>query len=508
MINWIRPKPLSVCLTRCAELIHNLDGILQFQDLQQQIKALLSSLLSMLRTVDPSELDQHEPDPTYSPGLSLLAAYLHELDKTCGYYGTCVETEWQLSDEHRAFVLAEMNNPFNRIAGVLSQLARILQADIDDRQTDYHTKMHKLRDWSEGMFFGWHFFRGEIEAARMLAAAMPSRSRGQPTTENLTTTDGHGDVRSDKVLQDLHPESRKTSAWDQIGGQLAEEGIEDDAIKKVADDLKECARRLIRNERLKLGPAERQVADSSSKTSKTSATYTSLSSSISAEQVAGERIEALSNVNKRKAISAASENWFDCDFVSSKITASLDKIKSNFDLYLPEILVVTFKQESEKDSRNYRRALDLVYWIACRDTARSRVHARVAKEIQVRTPAKIREIMITKEDDTVQSNEGPVTGYLLKKCSADWDHGKNGGTRASMEIFALGLSRFIGELAKFGLFTHSHVHSFIRAQWGPTLNRNQFIAVYKLLRTTGPMLDAMCGSNGRVLYSLSVLYVV
>lgn len=482
----IRIKPLSVCITRCAGLIYHLDGIPQFQNLQQQVKALLSSLLSMLRTVHPNELDQHEPDPTYSPGLSLLAAYLHELEKTCGYYGTCAATEWKLSDDERAFVLGEMSNPFNRVAEVLSHLARILQAIIDDRKTDYHMRIHKLCEWAEGMFEDWNFFQGEFGAARTLAAAMSPTSEGQSTTVTFIAADEGGQICSDKVLQ--NPEPQEISVWNRIGEQLAQEGIEDDAIMKVANDLKSCARSLVRGERPKFGRDERQSADPTSKRTKTSASAKSTSLSASAEP-SKKKIEASASV-KPKASRAASDDWFDRDFVSSKITASLDKIKSNFDTYLSELLVVAFKQETDKDSRNYRRALDLIYSMACHDTGRSRLHARLAKEIQARTPGKIRKIIITKEDGTVQSSEGPVTGYLLKKCSADWDHGKHEGTKASVETFALGLSRFIGELTKFGLFTAEHVHSFIRAQWGPTLKRNQFMAVYKLLRTTGPMIDS------------------
>ena len=89
-----------------------------------------------------------------------------------------------------------------------------------------------------------------------------------------------------------------------------------------------------------------------------------------------------------------------------------------------------------------------------------------------------------------QSDKEPVTGYLLRICLIDWDHGKLGNTKISVENFALGLSGFIGDLAKQGVFNEGHIHSFIRGQWGPTLKRNQFMAVYKLLRATGPMLDS------------------
>lgn len=481
-----RTKPLSVCIARCVGLIQDLTGIHQFWDLQQQVKALLSSLLSMMRTVRPYEFDQPQSDPTYSPGLSLLAAYLHELKKTCGYYGTGAETEWKLSDDGRAFVLCEISNPFNRIAEMLLRLARALQAIIEDGKTDYNTRIQKLCDWAESMFEGWKFFQGEFEAARTLAAAIAAANEGQSSTETFATAEESGDICSDRVSQDPEPqnaEPQKPTVWNRIGEQLADEGIEDDAIGKIANNLKACVRSLIGGERPKF---ERHEAPASDKV-KTSSASTKPST----------KKPATPAISKAKTTSGVADDWFNREFVSSRVTAALDRIKSNFDVYLPELLVVTFKQETDKDTRNYRHALDLIYKIACHDTSgsTSRLHARLAKEIQARTPANIRRIMVGKGGGTDQRSEGPVTGYLLDKCSADWDHGKHGRNKVSIENFALGLSRFIGELAKFGVFDADHVHSFIRAQWGPTLNRNQFMATYKLLRTTGPMLDSQSGMN-------------
>ncbi|KAH8776634.1 hypothetical protein F5883DRAFT_518503 [Diaporthe sp. PMI_573] len=440
----------------------------------------------MLRAVHPNELDEHEPDPTYSPGLSLLAAYLHELEKTCGYYGTCAETEWKLSDEERAFVLGEISNPFNRLAGVLSHLAQELQALIEDGQTDYHTRIQKLCEWAESMFEGWNFFRGEFEAARTLAAAMSPASEGQSTTETFTTADECGNICSDKAIHSPGPQ--KISVWSQIGGQLAQEGIEDDAIKKVANDLKNCVRSLVRGERPRFGPDEDQLVDQTSKKTKKSASGKLTNSGAPAEPSA-KTIATPAGV-KLNAVSTVSEDWFNRDIVSSKVTTALDKIKNNFDIYLPELLVVAFKQKTDNDCKNFRQALDLIKAMACHDNSRARLHARLAKEIQARTPAKIRDIIASKQRGTRFDGEGPVTGYLLDMCSRDWEDGKHERNDISVENFALGLSRFIGELAKFGVFYAEHVHTFIRAQWGPTLNRNQFMAMYKLLRTTGPMLDS------------------
>lgn len=484
-----RTKPLSVCIARCVELIQDLTGIHQFWDLQQQVKALLSSLLSMMRAVRPYEFDDSQSDPTYSPGLSLLAAYLHELKKTCGYYGTDAETEWKLSDEDRAFVLCEISNPFNRIAETLLRLARVLQAVIEDGKTDHHTRVQKLCEWAEYMFEGWKFFQGEFEAARTLAAAISAGNEGQSSTETFVTADESGSICSNKDLQNPEPqkakpqkaEPQKATAWNQIGKQLAEEGIEDDAIEKVANDLKACVRSLIRGESPKVG---RDKAPASDKVK-----TPSVSTRSSAKKT------ATSAISNAKATSAIADDWFNREFVSSKVTAALDKIKGNFDVYLPELLVVAFKQETEKDSRNYCQALDLIYTMGRDDVSRSRLHARLAKEIQARTPDKIRRIMVSKGGGTVPRREEPVTIYLLNKCSVDWEHGKHGRNKVSVENFALGLSRFIGELAKFGVFNADHVHSFIRAQWGPTLNRNQFMALYKLLRTTGPMLDSMIDTS-------------
>lgn len=491
MASLVRTKPLSVCIMRCAELIHHLDGIPQFQDLQQQAKVLLSSLMSMLRAVRPNELDQRQPDPTYSPGLSLLAAYLNELLKTCGYYGTRAETEWKLSDDERAFVLTEVGNPFKRLVGVLSHLAHSLQAIIDDGQAHYHTRIQKLCEWAESMFEGWNFFQGEFEAAKTLAAAFSPASEGQSTTETFVTADEFGDTCSDKVIQNLEPQ--QVSVWDEIGERLAQEGIKDDLIKKVADDLKACARCLVRGERPRFGPDERQLPEPASKKTKTSTSSKPKISNTPAEPSA--KKTATPAGVKIKTAAPVSEDWFNRDFVSSKVTTVLDKIKNDFDLYLPELLVVAFKQQAEKDTKNFRQVLDLIKTMACHDTDRARLCARLAKEIQGRTPATIRRNITNKQHGTKYDGEGPVTGYLLDMCARDWDHGKNGRPIISVEHFALGLSRFIGELVKFGVFKTEHVHTYVRAQWGPTLNRNQFMAVYKLLRTTGPMVDSQSDTS-------------
>lgn len=487
MASLTRTKPLSVCIMRCAELIHHLDGVPPFQDLQQQAKALLSSLMSMLRAVRPNELDQRQPDPTYSPGLSLLAAYLNKLEKTCGYYGTRAHTEWKLSDDERAFVLGEIGNPFKRLVGVLSHLAHSLQAIIDDGQAYCHTRIPKLCEWAESMFEGWNFFQGEFEAARTLAAAFSSANKSRSTTETCITADHLEDNCSNKVIQSTEP--RQVSAWDEIGEQLAQEGIQDDDIKKVANDLKACARSLVRGEQPRFAPNERQSPEPTSKKTKTSTNVKATISKAPAE------LSATPAGVELKSSASIPEDWFDPVSVSSKVTTVLDKVKNNFDLYLPELLVVAFRQQTEKDTKNFRLVLDLIKTMACHATDRARLCARLAKEIQARTPAMIRRNIANKQHETKYDGEGPVTAYLLDMCARDWDHGKNGLPNISAENFALGLSRFIGELVKFGVFKTEHVHTYVRAQWGPTLNRNQFMAVYRLLRTTGPMLDSQSDTS-------------
>lgn len=491
MVSLVRTKPLSVCITRCAGLIHDLNDIPEFHGLQQQIKALLSSLLSMMRTIRPNELDTSQPDPTYSPGLSLLAAYLHELGRTCGYYGTGVETEWQLSDKDRDFVLNEIDNPFDRLSKKLCCLARTLQALIDDEHTDYETMIDKLCEWTESTFADWNFFQGEFEAARILAAATSSASEDRSNRSPTTADDSVG-LSDDEIPQMSKPKT--ASAWDKIGEQLAEEGIQDDTIERIANDLKVCVQSLVRGDRPRFGPDERQSAEPTSAYITTPARSKPKPSSGASSEPLTKKNKTSANA-KPKTASASPQDWFDRNFVSSKVTAALDRITNDFDTFFPELLVVAFKQETGNDSRNYRQALDLIYTMACHDTSRSRLHARLARDLQAETPAQIRNIMVSKEGGTVVSGEGPVTGYLFKKCSEDWDHGKHGSNKISVENFALGLSRFIGELAKFGVFNAEHIHCLIRVQWGATLKRNQFMAVYKLLKTTGPMLDSQADTS-------------
>lgn len=494
MASLVRTKPLNLCIARCAELIHDLDDVPHFQGLQQQVKALLSSFLSMMRAVHPDRLDNLQSDPSYSPGLSLLAAYLGELGKTCGYYGTGTESEWQLSDKDRAFVLDEIDNPFNRLSMKLSCLAQTLQELVVDEQIDYGTKMEKLCEWTESIFVHWNFFQGEFEAARVLAAATSSASEDRSAARSTATDDDSVYLSSDETPQ--MPEPQKASVWDKIGEQLAEEGIQDDAIEKIASDLKTCARSLVRGELPRFGPVlprfgmdNRQSIEIASKKANILASGQPKTPSGASVEPSSKKTKTLATAKPKAAI-AASEDWFNRDFVSSKITAALDKIKTDFTTYLPELCVVAFKQETEKDTRNYCQALDLIYTISCRDTSRSKIHARLVKELQAKTPAQIRKLMTSKEIGIAQSDKEPVTGYLFCKCSEDWDHGKHGNNKISVEHFALGLSGFIGDLAKQGVFNAEHVHSFVRVQWGPTLKRNQFMAVYKLLRATGPMLDS------------------
>lgn len=506
-----RTKPLSVCITRCAELIHDLHDVTQFQTLQQQAKVLLSALLSMMRVVHPNKLDTSQSDPTYSPGLSLLAAYLYELNNICGHYGAGAETEWKLSDEDRAFILGEISNPFDRLADKLSFLAHTLRTLVHDEQMDYHTKIQELCEWAELNFEDWNFFQTEFEAARSLAAATSAASEDHFTTRALSTADDSVDSFSDKTTE--KPEPRVASVWDKIGEDLAEEGIEDDAIEKVASDLKACARSLVRGERPRFGTKELEPVERTAKSPKKpssgksspsqcasddaimKATKAPASGKLTASSIASASTNPTAKKSKTTASAkpepadAALDDWLNRDFVSSKITAALDKINPNFEVSVPELLVVAFGQETDQDSRNYRQALDLIYTIACHDTSRSRLHARAADRIQKTTPEQIRNIM-NKDRGPVGSGGGPVTGYLFKKCWEGWDQGKHECNKISGENFALGLSGFIGDLAKYGVFNAVHIHSFVRAQWGPTLKRNQFMAVCQLLKNTGPMLDS------------------
>lgn len=494
MASLVRTKPLSVCISRCAELIHDLNDVPQFQGLQQQVKALLSSLLSMMRTVHPNRVDNLQSDPSYSPGLTLLAAYLGELGKTCGYYGTSTESEWQLSDKERVFILEEIDNPFDRLSMKLCCLAQTLQALVDDEQIEYETKIEKLCEWTESIFPHWNFFQGEFEAARTLAAATSSASEDRSAARSTTTDDDSVYLSSAETPQ--MPEPQKASVWDTIGEKLAEEGIQDDAIEKIASELKACARSLVRGERPRFGPVLPKLGTDDRQPTEIASKKTIIPASGKLKTCSGASAEPSSKKTKTpasaksKAAIAPSEDWFNRDFVSSKMTAALDKIKTDFTTYVPELLVVAFKQETEIDTRNYRQALDLIYTMACRDTSRSKIHARLAKELQKKTPAQIRNLMVSKEIGIAQSDEEPVTGYLFCKCSEDWDHGKHGNNKISVENFALGLSTFIGNLARQEVFNAGHVHSLVQVQWGATLKRNQFMAVYKLLRATGPMLDA------------------
>lgn len=492
MASPVRTKPLSVCITRCAELIHDLNDIPQFRGLQQQVKALLSSLLFMMRTVRPNELDASQIDPTYSPGLSLLAAFLYELGRTCGYYGTGAKTEWKLNDQDKAFVLSEIDNPFDRLSNKLCCLAQTLQALIDNEQIDHETRIQKLSDWTESIFKHWNFFQGEFEAARILAAATSSAIADRSTTDSPTNADDSVELPSDEIPQT--PVPKAASAWDKIGEQLAKEGIQDDTIERISNDLKACARSLVRGERPRFGPDERQSAAPSSDNITKSASSKPISSNDASAEPLTKKTKSSTNA-KPKTASAPPQDWFNRNLVSSKVTAALDRITSNFELFFPELLAVAFKQETDNDSRNYRQVLDLIYTMACQDTSRSRLHARLARDLQAETPAQIRNVVFSKEAGTVVVGEGPVSGYLFKKCSKDWDHGKNGSNKISVENFALGLSRFIGELAKFGVFNAGHIHCLIRAQWGATLRRNQFMAVYKLLKITGPMLDSQADKS-------------
>lgn len=473
MTPFVRTKPLNVCVTRCAELIHDLNGVHQFQGLQRQVKALLSSLLAMMRTVHANKLDSFDSDPARSPGLSLLAAFLNELRKTCGFYGTGAETEWKLHDEDRAFVLDELSNPFDQVAKKLSHLAQTLEAVVVDEEVDLQIRLWELCEWGDSIFKHWDFFQGEFEAARGLAAAISAASEHRPTVHTPIIDDSSTDRCGGKTSEECKVQGPR--AWTKIGEQLTKEGISDDAIEGVADDLKTYVRKLVRGEPLKLGQEKCDSSNSNAKESKITAS------------------------SKSNTVSDASKDLFDPEVVSSKVTAALDRIKNDFDIYLPELLVVAFQQQTDKDSRNYRHVLDLIYKMACRCSGRPRLYARLAKEIQTRTPNRFRRI-ITEEftrnnAGDAQSDEEPVTGYLFNKCLEDWLHGKHESKKISTETFALGLSRFIGELAKYGVFNAEHMHVYIRAQWGATLKRNQFMAVCMLLKITGPMLDSLSDSS-------------
>ncbi|KAI3402014.1 hypothetical protein diail_3988 [Diaporthe ilicicola] len=474
-----RKDLLAVCIDRCEKLVRDVESFHQLKRLHHHAQLFLASLRWMSRQLHLEGLHAFGSNPAKNPGLSLLAAYLYDLRKTCGYYGINAETEWRLDDKVRGSALDDLGNPFERVAWMLHHLGSTLREVFRDKEMNSQTRAQKLCQWVESMSDHWNFFRVELGAARGLAAAASAASVLRPAALTPISADGSEGLCSAKAAL-KQPEVHGTHVWDKMREQLAAEGISDEAIEGVADDLIACARSLVRGER-PLGPDESDLTNHTSKNS-----------------------NATEN-GEPESFSGVSDDPFNREVVSSKITTALDrlKLKNAFELYLPEVLVVAFEQETKKDCRNYRQVLDLIHKMACRCTdpvSPVRVLARLAKEIQVHTPAHIRETMSTQghiSNDTgiVSSAEEPVTGYLFNKCLEDWEHGKHGRNKISAENFALGVSRFIGELTKFGVFNAGHVHFFIREQWGSTLKRNQFMAVCKLLKMTGPMLDSQPNSG-------------
>lgn len=462
---------LLVCIARCSELICDVESSRQLQRLYRQARGLRSSLHKMRMAFYLHRTDTFYFDPAKHPGLRFLAVILYNLHATCGYYGLNGSTNWRLSVEDGAFALDNISNPFEQVAERLSHFAQTLHGVLDDETTDSNQKAEKLCGWADSMFGHWNFFQHEFGIARGQAAALSAVSIVCPTAYDSISDDVSEGPCTVKVAQG--PEPQRSQVWDKIGEELAAEGISNNAIEEIADDLKACARSLVQGERPKFGPDVRNSTNHTATASKTAASGDS------------------------NPFSGASKDLFDREVVASKITAALDRIKNNFDVHLPELLVIAFQQETEEDSRNYRQVLDLIYKIASPYNGPSRLHARLAKEIQARTPTCIREIMPPNQDGPnaardagLESREEPVAGYLFNKCLKDWYHGKYERSKITAENFALGLSRFIGELAKFGVFNAEQIHFYIRAQWGNTMKINQLMAVCKLLKITGPMLDS------------------
>lgn len=461
---------LKVCMSRCAGLKSDLKSVPQLKNLRRQNKALRSSLRKMNKALRPHDPDSSDLDPTKHPGLSLLAAYLFNLRNTCGYYGINDKTTWRLNGEQRDFALNSINNPFERLAEKLSCVAQQLRVILADKDTDGEERAQNLCEWAESMIEHWGFFKREFGAARGLAAAASAASGSRHCNPSMTMPESSANLCNCKI--ESYHELERAQVWDSIRDKLAADGVGDDAVVKIADDLKAFVRDLVRGRRPKVTPNEVE-----------SSCHAVNTSEITASEELGEICHFSKVPHDREAI-------------SSKVTAALDRITTNFNQVANEVLEVALQEGEDDDTIIFRQVLDVIYFTGCRDTTRAKVLAKLAKHIQDRATPHIRDLMMSKKwakikadgGDSTQA-PGPVTSWYLGRCREAWTTGKNGSNKFSTEDFAFGLPRFIGELAKSGILKYHHVFIFIRAEWSPMMERNQFVALYQLLRTTGRMCE-------------------
>lgn len=459
---------VKVCMSRCAGLKSDLKSVPRLENLRRQIKALRSSLRKMNKLSRPYDSDSFEFDPTKHPGLSLLAVYLFNLRNTCGYYGMNDKTTWRLNGEQRDSALNAVDNPFERLTEKLSCFTQQLRVILANRDTNSRERAQSLCEWAESMIEHWSFFKREFGAARGLAAAASAASESRHCNLAMTMPETSANLCNCKM--EIYHELEKAQVWDSIRDKLAADGVGDDAIVKIADDLKVFVRDLVQGQHPEVAPNE---VESSCHTVNTS------------EITASEELDE---------VRPFSEDLLDTEAISSKIRAALDRITTDFRQASNEVLTVALQEG--KDTKIFRQVLDVIYFTACRDTARAKVLAKLAKHIQDRATPHIRELMTSKKWAKVKAEggdstnaPGPVTSWYLGKCKRTWTTGKIGGKKLSAEDFAFGLPRFIGELVKSGVFKDFHIHIYIRDKWSPTMERDEFVAVYQLLKTTGRMCE-------------------
>lgn len=450
--------------------MNDVKSVSQLEDLHQQARELRSSLRDMTKALRSYEFDSSDSDPTKHPGLSLLASYLFNLRETCGYYGFNTKTEWRLNSEQRASALNDSNNPFERLTEKLSVLAQEIKVVAAKKDTDSQELAHDLCEWADSMIEHWDFFKREFGAARGLAAAISATSEYLHSNPFMTIRGCSAYLHNLKT--EGENELERGQVWDSIGDELAAEGIGDNAIAKVAEDLKACVRDLVRGQRPEVSPMEHESNDHATQAS---------------ESVTSEEFEEFP---------ASSEALLGREAICSKVKAALNRIETDFDQVANEVLAVALQKDEENDTKTFRQVLDLIYNTAYRDTARSKALAKLAKHVQNNTTPHIRELMTSKKMASSKAKNGgstkgpgPVTSWMLGRCREAWTKGKNGSKKLSAEEAAFGLPQFIGELAKAGVFTPFNVHNCIRSKWNPAMERNDFVAVYQLLRSAGGMCE-------------------
>lgn len=471
MASPIEQNLLQVCSMRCTGLMSDVKSVPQLERLHGQTKALRSSLRKVNKVLRPHKFDASDSNPAKNLGLSLLASYLYNLSQTFGYYGFNTKTEWRLSSEQRDSALNESSNPFERLTAKLSLFALELKMIVVDNDMDAHKVAQDFCEWAESMIEHWDFFKGEFGTARGLAAAIAAASKFGLSHPGTTVPGHYSDLHNYKTAS-CH-ELERSQVWESIRDELAAEGIGDEEIAKVAEDVKACVRDLVRGQRPELSLNDHESTDHAAKTSVSTAS------------------EGLNTLR------SCSEDQLDRDAISSKVTAALDRIDKDFHQVANEVLTVALRKGEENDTRHFRLVLDLIYNTACRDTTRSKALAKLAKHVHDNTTPHIQELMTSKKAagkkaKSVGSIRGPgsvVTGWLFGRCREAWRNGKNGSNRFSAEERAFGLPRFIGELAKAGVFNSYNVHSCVQSKCKPKMERDEFVAVYQLLRTTGGMCE-------------------